>query len=318
MFITVLAPEFLLAKAVGDLKHARLNQVELQRLAEEDGVPWTLTHTLFANMGGFVIRRAEEDNNHLDSDTSRSSFGAGQDSLLNLYHVMAVDIISLRKSGKLPKLPCITTEEINDKRKANIFIKAIAVTQILWMVVQILLRTARQLAVTQLEIGVLAFSVCAIFIYFLYWQKPKDVKVPFTLMVLPIESFDSNVRYLWWNYGEAGSSKPCYNDQHSLGLTFGLSPQRIRLGNPIPNDYSAGTGTIVSDNPRGFLLIGICIGCFVFGGIHVAAWGFHFPTVVDTILWRVASLLCAIFPLLYVLSWIICSIIEEMVGWLVA
>ena len=90
MIITVLAPEVLLAKAAGDLQHARLDHVEMKRFAEEDEVPWTLTHALFANMGGFVIRRAEnrEHDTHSKSNTSRDPFRAGQNSPPDPYHVM--------------------------------------------------------------------------------------------------------------------------------------------------------------------------------------------------------------------------------------
>jgi len=58
MLVTVLAPEILLAKNVGDLNAVKLDLEELQDWAAQDGVPWTRTHSLFANMGGFVIRRS--------------------------------------------------------------------------------------------------------------------------------------------------------------------------------------------------------------------------------------------------------------------
>ena len=58
MLVTVLAPEILLAKNVGDLAAVKLDLEELQDWAAQDGVPWTRTHSLFANMGGIVIRRS--------------------------------------------------------------------------------------------------------------------------------------------------------------------------------------------------------------------------------------------------------------------
>jgi hypothetical protein len=56
MLATMLAPELLLAKSWGDRQDARYDLNELKSFASEDGVPWTMTHCLFANMGGFVIR----------------------------------------------------------------------------------------------------------------------------------------------------------------------------------------------------------------------------------------------------------------------
>ncbi|KAF8855820.1 hypothetical protein BDZ45DRAFT_692315 [Acephala macrosclerotiorum] len=56
MVIAVFAPEVLLAKNVADLKDARIDEAGLRPLAMEDGVPWTQAHSMYANMGGFVIR----------------------------------------------------------------------------------------------------------------------------------------------------------------------------------------------------------------------------------------------------------------------
>jgi hypothetical protein len=56
MVITILAPEVLITLNAGQLSNAWSCVRGLKKLAEEDGVPWTLTHSLFANMGGFVVR----------------------------------------------------------------------------------------------------------------------------------------------------------------------------------------------------------------------------------------------------------------------
>jgi len=56
MIATLLAPEIIMSKAIVDLLSATVFQNLLQELAEEDGVPWSLPHTFFANIGGFAIR----------------------------------------------------------------------------------------------------------------------------------------------------------------------------------------------------------------------------------------------------------------------
>jgi hypothetical protein len=56
MFVTMLAPELVLMKAWEDLATAHDDLKELQDLSTLDGVEWTLTHSIFANIGGFVIR----------------------------------------------------------------------------------------------------------------------------------------------------------------------------------------------------------------------------------------------------------------------
>jgi hypothetical protein len=53
MLVTIIAPEIILGKALGDRKDAKDDLEELQKFAREDNVPWSMTHSLFANMGGF-------------------------------------------------------------------------------------------------------------------------------------------------------------------------------------------------------------------------------------------------------------------------
>jgi hypothetical protein len=60
MIITVFGPEIILSLAAVDLYAARASHREIAKLAEEDGVPWTLTHPYFANIGGFAIRFADD------------------------------------------------------------------------------------------------------------------------------------------------------------------------------------------------------------------------------------------------------------------
>jgi hypothetical protein len=60
MLITVLAPELLIAKGWDDLIGAWRRHGKLRQFAKKDGVPWTMTHTLLANMGGFVIRSQQD------------------------------------------------------------------------------------------------------------------------------------------------------------------------------------------------------------------------------------------------------------------
>jgi hypothetical protein len=61
MITTVLAPEVLITLNAGHLAWALENLNKLKRFAEEDGVPWSMTHSLFANMGGFVVREFTPD-----------------------------------------------------------------------------------------------------------------------------------------------------------------------------------------------------------------------------------------------------------------
>lgn len=56
MLFTILVPELTMGKALGDLVDARASMKEIKAQADEDGVDWTVTHSLFADMGGFAVR----------------------------------------------------------------------------------------------------------------------------------------------------------------------------------------------------------------------------------------------------------------------
>ncbi|KAF8848680.1 hypothetical protein BDZ45DRAFT_698181 [Acephala macrosclerotiorum] len=61
MLITMLAPELLLSIAIGNLANAKEEKHKLKGFVDNDGVPWSLTHSMFVDMGGFVLRAVEGD-----------------------------------------------------------------------------------------------------------------------------------------------------------------------------------------------------------------------------------------------------------------
>jgi hypothetical protein len=55
MFVTIIAPEYILGKALADLSAARQSKKQIRQFLNDDGAEWGLTHAFFANMGGFVL-----------------------------------------------------------------------------------------------------------------------------------------------------------------------------------------------------------------------------------------------------------------------
>jgi hypothetical protein len=55
MVFTLLAPEFLLLKAIGDLSCAVALTEQIQERTKKDGAEWSRVHSLLTNMGGFVV-----------------------------------------------------------------------------------------------------------------------------------------------------------------------------------------------------------------------------------------------------------------------
>jgi hypothetical protein len=55
MLLTLMAPEILIGLALSQFVAARHGRDTMQDFVREDGVEWTLEHSHFADMGGFVI-----------------------------------------------------------------------------------------------------------------------------------------------------------------------------------------------------------------------------------------------------------------------
>ncbi|KAI0596705.1 hypothetical protein F4775DRAFT_603314 [Biscogniauxia sp. FL1348] len=269
MLITVLAPEMIVTAACRDLISAKESYHYSQKFAD-DAVEWTLTHCFYANMGGFVIR-------------SRDIEGL---TYHNPYHLTAKEIYVLRTRGILQTLPSITKEEIDDKCKSDSLVKAIAVIQILWTTLQIAVRAARKLAISQLELAVLAFAVCAVIIYALYWEKPKSICATTVIKEYQGVIPPDELRLL--------QNHPGARD----GFIKGFFPVILYFEQPLPGSPIS---IDVPVNVKNAYLAS-CLGCLsatLFGGIHIGAWNFTFPSRAELILWKCASVFSGAYPLFF-------------------
>jgi hypothetical protein len=299
MLITVLAPEYLLAKGLSDWQAVDSSITKLQEIAAKDGVPWTRVHSQFANMGGFVIR-AGVNMEGQSRAVSRS----------RLYHLTASDIVALRGDDSLEQLPSISEEEINDKSKSDSLVRAITIVQIAWMAFQIIARASRRLAISQLEISVLAFTSCAVVIYGLNWERPKGVQVPYTLLRYKEDIPPSVLQHLRSDM------------RHSalvdfVGFLVGgfriLDARRKTPGAPLLNcvSYFTTTSKVASGGTATTHdLIGLVIGSVIFGAIHITAWNFAFPTSTERAIWRVASIYCTSTGFVFI-TMVVCALILD-------
>lgn len=133
----------LVGKAVSDFVSARSTRDRMQKLANDDKVEWSLSHSFFADMGGFVGVSEDEP---LDEN--------GQ--IINkmmAYPLTAEEIYWLRttkRSGgqgktKIERLPDITTAELLDKSKGDVFVKILTASQVFWVALQIVVEPPRGL-----------------------------------------------------------------------------------------------------------------------------------------------------------------------------
>lgn len=76
-------------------------------------------------------------------------------------------------------LSFLTRDKINARQKVDHFAKTLVVLQALWFCTQFVARIQQSLPVSLLELNTFAHSVCALFIYVLWWHKPGKIDEPF-------------------------------------------------------------------------------------------------------------------------------------------
>jgi len=168
MAYVLLAPELVIIWAARQHRDAKVLVKEFQI----EGRPgWTKTHAFFLIMGGFTLHKRGKPLRVLRWRDLRVLAGAGRIAW-----------------------PDITEEEIKDRSKGDYLSKGIVVLQTTWFIVQFLARAASKLTITELEVVTLAFSLLIGIIYYLWWDKPLDVRcsVPIHLVELNMEQLTSN------------------------------------------------------------------------------------------------------------------------------
>ncbi|CAN9321326.1 unnamed protein product [Alternaria alternata] len=127
--------------------------------------PWTHVHSLYATMGGFVIDTRDLGCDYLPYGRERMTLT-----------LKGLEFIANHNPDLLPDLP---SSAINDKSKANVFVKTITGIQALWFGIQCITRSTQGLSISLLEMNTAIHAVCALALYFFsWWDKPLDVEEP--------------------------------------------------------------------------------------------------------------------------------------------
>ncbi|RAL17423.1 uncharacterized protein BO97DRAFT_447816 [Aspergillus homomorphus CBS 101889] len=269
---TILAPEIPLGKHLGDLWHA----LKLRQQFEEKFKPnidvrgkieWKDKHWLFAIMGGFTMRTKVSPD--------------------KITHVGDSFPPSEIKSSARPEP--LRAEGIESVLETAISGEVIA-------------RAVQDLAVSQLEIATVAFTLCAVIIYALAWNKPQGVNVPITIYqvsdrgnglgaILEKERTPTSASRAKQSWGELRKKRA-----KAFGTGF--------------EDYFKTEDGENYDGP--WILAAASLTGTLFGGVHLAAWNCHFPTSTEKLLWRIAALHTTAFPLgLLLLIFIIAEMTDE-------
>ena len=189
MAYVLLAPEMIIIWAARQHHDAGLLAKDFQIKGRPT---WTKTHAFFLIMGGFTLYEKGNPLRVLDWR----------------------DLEALVRAGRID-WPDITEEEIKDKSKGDYLSKSIVVLQSTWFIVQFFARVASKITITELEVVTLAFSSLTGVIYYLWWNKPLDVRcsVPVHLMEKTTEPATSD------NVAADGSSPECFRFLPPLDLS---------------------------------------------------------------------------------------------------
>jgi hypothetical protein len=186
----------------------------------------------------------------------------------------ATQLALARKLGIIDKLPRMTEEEIDDLNKGDVFVKFLAVCQITWLCVQLITRVSRQLPTTQLEVVTLAFAVTSIITYALLYSRPKGVQ---TVREVSAARYPTPAELV-----QIALRGPYY---------FFVSRRKVSIPNNAIHTHS-----------KWEPLASVTAILVVFGGLHLLAWNYEFPTQVERGLWQASAIITlATTPWFYIL-----------------
>jgi len=290
MVVTIFFPEFILVHAFFELIMA-VQATELVKERTRRKVaeyPWLIKILALQNQA----RNPQQEQDNKDNEGPHNNLQEPEWTLTHshfanmggLYYEEANTRFPLTASQYAQEpdlyiLPMIREEDIKDKGKQDFFAKGLAVLQILQLVLSLIVRASRRLPFSQLEMLTLAFAVCGMGTYVAYWYKPQGVGVPITVT------------------GRENSKAPNFNKtydsfwdvlRNSNGSTDVTLIHRIKNDN-IPFGTSQMTHVVIPV---------LAVMSAAFGCLHLIAWNFEFPTEVEKLLWRIATVLSIAVPVI--------------------
>ncbi|EQB59333.1 hypothetical protein CGLO_00299 [Colletotrichum gloeosporioides Cg-14] len=138
------------------------DNISNETFVEDAPQKWTISHSFYAQMGGIMI----------PSKYTSDIVG---------YEVLTATKLTPQyqwdEEHPLKRLE-LSEQDIQDKSKADWLLKSLAILQIVWLVLNVIVREVTGLAVTQLEIATAAFALMATLTYAASWWKPKDISEP--------------------------------------------------------------------------------------------------------------------------------------------
>jgi hypothetical protein len=127
--------------------------------------PWTDVHSWLAVMGGFSFEdSAEEDQQFMPENRQRIN--------------ITIRVFQYMLEMRDHLIPDISREMILDKSKSDRLAKLLTCWQAGYFCIQCVYRLSQQLSITLLELNVFAHALCALALFVIWSDKPRDVCEP--------------------------------------------------------------------------------------------------------------------------------------------
>ena len=264
MLIAATAPEIVLYNAADNFFESR---DLLRHLRNQGHRSWTLTHTQFAHARGFWTRTPAKEESKCKPDRLRT-------------------LIENRDIDGPP----ISENELKSRGQGDWVIKLIAIVQIIWFVVQTLVRAIQHFQTTALEIMTVAFVFCSVFIYGFSLNQPQDIEYPVFIEIsdAALDATNGTTSTTDTKTPATDETKQIHrSDRASHAEEAGETALALlhggRAGGRAVSQYAPGWAA--STVP--VLLFGL-FACG-FGAIHCLAWNSPFPTLKERLAWRICA-----------------------------
>ncbi|KAK3343474.1 hypothetical protein B0T25DRAFT_554405 [Lasiosphaeria hispida] len=172
------------------------------------------------------------------------------------------------------KIPVSTIE---DRSKADTIQKGLVLLQVAWMALQCITRKALGLPLTLLELHTMVHVVCAMVMYAFWFEKPLDLR---------------NAELL--NHADFGDVAL---DEHT-----DFYPRRGNMPEYKLSWVLRGNVKEMFGSSNSLLTALLFVLPLVYGGVHLSAWGFEFPTPAEGACWKAA---CVFIALALVVWWLV-------------
>jgi len=337
-------PEIVFGWAMTNYLSARKSSREIKAFLrnsedpDEKEAEWSITHSMYADIGGFAIKFPRQSNWSANIEAS----GEWQQSLakfiqdntqghpcLGRYdwnvHPQHLDVVkTLFDSGKFPMYDydrwrtlrsmvgdvwVLSAPQLLEARRCGIIDKLPIITQ-----ADILDKSKDDALVKTLAL--IQAVWLAIQLIIRASTKRQSSQIEITALAFAVCALVSYLLLLSQPKDVGGPTILHSNKGWSATSSHfeALANKAVATGPWKRRDYSMPNFAITADDGGGSFALGTSFGLLVFGAIHLIAWNFEFPSPTERLLWRVSVLLVALLPVSFALIMVLFLVLFDLAG----